>query len=162
MAAAPGPAAAPKTRKTPAAPAASGADAGSPSAPPEQLMAHLELLQREMERMERRMAALEQALVEAQQAAATVQALSEGKGEVEALVPLGGGVHAKARLDASAMVLLPVGAGYLTETSAAQVAEALRSRVEALTKQFRQANEEADRVAQAAQAVNAELGSLAG
>lgn len=123
-------------------------------------MAHLGLLQREMERMDRRMAALEGSLVEAQAAAATVQALAESKGAVEALVPLGGGVHVRARLDAEAHVLLPVGAGYLTESSPAQVAEALRARVEALTKQFRQASEEAERVAQAAQAVNAELGQM--
>lgn len=130
------------------------------AARPEQLMAHLDLLQREMERMERRLAALEQAVMEAQQAAATVQELAQSKGTIEALVPLGGGVHVQARLEAGAPVLLPIGAGYFTESSAAQVGEALRQRVEALTQQFRQANEEAGRVAQAAQAVNAELGAL--
>lgn len=133
-----------------------------PGASPEQLMAQLGMLQREMERMDRRMAALESALMEAQEAASTVQALTEANGDVEALVPLGGGVHVRARLDAGAPVLLPIGAGYLTESGPAQVAEALRARVEALTDQFRQASQEAERVAQAAQAVNAELGGMQG
>ncbi|MCA1819359.1 MAG: prefoldin subunit alpha [Halobacteriales archaeon] len=143
--------------KGPAPPPAPAADPAA--AAPEQLMAQMDILQREMARMDRRMAAIEQALMEAQQAAATVQALSEAKGDVEALVPIGGGVHVKARLDAGAQVLLPVGAGYATEAGAAQVAEALRQRVESLSQQFRQANEEAERVAQAAAALNEEMGT---
>jgi prefoldin alpha subunit len=125
---------------------------------PQQLAAQLGLLQREMERLERRLAALEQALMEAQQAAATLQELAGGARDVEALVPLGGGVHVKARIDAGAPVLLPLGAGYSTEATAQQVAEALRSRVESLTQQYRRANEEAERVAQAAAAINERLG----
>ena len=120
-------------------------------------MAQMDLLQREMARMDRRMAALEQALMEAQQAASTVQALADASGQIEALVPLGGGVHIKARLDASSPVILPIGAEYATEAAPAQVAEALRQRVEALSQQFRQASEEAERVAQAAAALNEEL-----
>lgn len=147
-----------KAPHTPHAPKAAPAPAPEPDAPaPEQLMAHMDLLRREMERMDRRMAALEQALVEAQQAAATVQALADQKGAIEALVPIGGGVHVKARIDASAAIILPLGAGYATESSASQVAEALRSRVEAITQQFRQANDEAERIAQAAQAVDEQL-----
>jgi prefoldin alpha subunit len=120
-------------------------------------MAQMDMLQREMARMDRRMASIEQALVEAQQAAATVQALADLSGSVEALVPIGGGVHVKARLDAGSPVLLPVGAEYATEAAPAQVAEALRSRVEALTAQLRQANEEAEHVANAAAALNERL-----
>lgn len=120
-------------------------------------MAQMDLLQREMDRMDRRMSAIEQALMEAQQAAATVRALGEAKGEVEALVPLGGGVHAKARLDAASPILMPIGAGYATEATPEAVAEALRQRVESLAQQLRQAHEEAERVAQAASALNEHL-----
>lgn len=127
--------------------------------PPEQLLAQMDLLQREMARMDRRLAALERALVDAQQAAATVQALADEKGEVEAMVPLGGGVLVRARIDAGAPVLLPIGADYATESAPAQVADALRARVEALTRQFSEASAEAERIAQAAAAVNEALGA---
>jgi len=113
-----------------------------------------------MARLDRRMATLEGALMEAQQAAATVQELGEAKGPLEAMVPLGGGVHVRARIDPQTPVLLPVGAGYSTEAAAAQVADALRARVDALAAQLRDTGEEANRVANAAAALNEQLQAL--
>jgi prefoldin alpha subunit len=132
-------------------------DEGEAGDDPRQLSAQFELVQRELQRVDRRLAAIEQALVEAQQAAATVKALAEEGKTVETLVPIGSGVHVKASVDAAQPVLMPLGAGYYTEDKPATVAAALAERVEALGQQFQQASEEAERLAQAAAAINERL-----
>jgi prefoldin alpha subunit len=124
---------------------------------PRQLAAQFDLVQRELQRVDRRLAALEQALVEAQQAAGTVTALADEGKPVEALVPVGSGVHVKATVDASQPVLMPLGAGYYTADQPANVAAALAERVNALGKQFQEASEDAERLAQAAAAINERL-----
>jgi prefoldin alpha subunit len=123
----------------------------------EQLLAQMEVLQREMARMDRRLTAIEGALMEAQRAAATVESMAEQSAEVEALVPIGGGVHVRARLDPKSPVVLPLGAGYATEAPASEVAKALHERVESLAEQFRKASEEAERVTEAAAALNQQI-----
>lgn len=130
---------------------------------PRQLAAQFDLVQRELQRVDRRIAALEQAMVEAQQAASAVQALAgEAAGEVEALVPLGAGVHVPARIDAGAKVLMPLGAGYYTEDAPGAVAKALAERVEAIGRQFQEASEDAERLAQVGASINERLMQLQG
>ena len=142
----------------PAAPAARDPPAGDDGPDdPRQLAAQFDLVQRELQRVDRRLAALEQALVEAQQAAGTVTALAEAGKEVEALMPVGSGVHLHARVDASRPVLMPLGAGYYTEDKPASVASALAERVDALGRQFQEASQDAERLAQAAAAINERL-----
>lgn len=138
--------------------------AGEPDAAddPRQLAAQFELLQRELQRVDRRLQAIEQALVEAQQAAGTVQALAEaapGK-PVETLFPLGSGVHVAATIAGGAPVLMPLGAGYYTESQAAEVAAALAERVKALGEQFQRASADAEQMAQAAAAINERLNTF--
>ena len=127
---------------------------------PRTLAAQFELVQRQLQSLDRRLAGIEEALVEAQQAATTVKALGDAQGEQDTLLPLGSGVHVRARVDASAPILLPVGAGYFTEGPAAEVATALQQRVEALTRAFQDASAEAERLAQTAAAINDRLSSL--
>jgi prefoldin alpha subunit len=133
--------------------------ATDPAEDPRQVAAQFELVQRELQRMDRRLGALEQALAEAQQALSTVQALAAASGEQSTLVPLGGGVHVHARLDPKAPVLVPVGAGYFTEGPATEVVAALEERVASITKSFREASEDAERLGQAAAALNDRLAS---
>ena len=127
---------------------------------PRQLAVQFDILQRQLQATDRRLAQIEQALVEAQQAASAVTALAQATGVQDALLPLGSGVHVHARLDPKSPVLLPVGAGYFTEGPASDVQAALQARVESLTRAFQQATEDAERLAQAAAAINERLNSL--
>jgi prefoldin alpha subunit len=127
---------------------------------PRQMAAQLEIVQRELNRLDRRMEALEEALVGSQSAVTAVRFLAESSGSQEVLFGLGAGVQAKARLDAATPLLVPIGAGYATEAPAAQVVQVLEKRLAAVQEQFRRTSEEAQRVANAAQALNQELSAL--
>jgi prefoldin alpha subunit len=129
---------------------------------PRQLAAQLDLVQRELQRVDRRLSALEEALVEAQQAAGAVRHLAESATAQDILLPLGAGVHLHARVDGAAPVLMPLGAGYFTEDKAGSVAEALEQRVQAVSAQFQQASQDAERLAQVAAAINDRLLQLQG
>lgn len=124
---------------------------------PGQLGAQFEAVQRELQRVDRRLAALEEALVEAQQAAGSVRHLAESPSAQDILLPLGAGVHLHAKVDGAAPVLMPLGAGYFTEDAAGSVAQALEQRVQAITAQFQQASQDAERLAQVAAAINERL-----
>ena len=142
-----------------AAPArAPASEANAPG--PDQLMAQFDLVQRQLARVDRQLQALEQALIEAQQALATVRHLAEAKGASEMLLPIGGGVHVRATIEASKPVLLPIGAGYSTDGDAADVAAALEQRLKSIQSQFMAASEEAQRLTETAAAINEHLGSL--
>ena len=137
-------------------------DAAPQDAPedPRQLAAQFEFLQRQLQSVDRRLAQLEQALVEAQQAASTVQGLAEATGTQDTLLPIGSGVHVHAKVDPKAPVLLPIGAGYFTEGPAKDIVAALGERVEAITKSFQETSADAERLAQAAAAINERLSSM--
>ena len=126
---------------------------------PRQLAAQFDLLQRELQRVDRRLQAIEQALVEAQQAASTVQALADAEAgkPLETMLPLGAGIHVAATVDGGAPVLMPLGAGYYTESKPEAVAAALAERVKALGEQFQRASADAEEMARAAAAINDRL-----
>ncbi|HLF16642.1 MAG TPA: prefoldin subunit alpha [Candidatus Thermoplasmatota archaeon] len=126
---------------------------------PRRLVAEFELVQREMGRVERRLEALEEAVMEANQAAATLRALAGAKKPAEALVPVGAGIHVRARLDSSAPVVRPVGAGTSVDGPLADAQAQLEARVEALTRSFQEASEHAQRLAQAAAELQGRLAS---
>lgn len=130
---------------------------------PRQVMAQLDLVQRELSRAERRLATLEQAMVEAQQALGTVRHLAESSGSqqvlLNVLVPLGGGLHVRATVDAAEEVLLPIGAGYSTPGKPAEVAKALEERVSSIGRAYDEAAQRADELANAAGALNEQLPS---
>lgn len=135
---------------------------------PRQLMAQREIVQRELDRMERRMAAIEEAMLDAQRAAATVRGLQEAGQQPgrpathDVFLPVGSGVHVEARVDVNAKVLLPIGAGYLTEGLPDEVLAALEKRIEAITRSFEQAASEAEQLANAAAAMDERLGQMSG
>ncbi|MCA1819456.1 MAG: prefoldin subunit alpha [Halobacteriales archaeon] len=124
---------------------------------PRQLMAQLDLVQRELQRAERRLASLEQAMVEAQQALGTVRHLAESSGTQSVLLPIGGGLHVRAAVDAGQDVLMPIGAGYSTPGKPAEVAQALEERVAAIGKAYEEAAARADELANVAGALNEQL-----
>lgn len=126
---------------------------------PRQVMAQLDLVQRELQRAERRLATLEQAMVEAQQALGTVRHLAEAKSVQNVLLPIGGGLHVRATVDAGQDVLMPIGAGYSTQGKAAEVAQALEERVASIGKAYEEAAQRADELANAAAALNEQLPS---
>ncbi|MEK6985217.1 MAG: prefoldin subunit alpha [Candidatus Thermoplasmatota archaeon] len=127
---------------------------------PEQLMAQFDMVQRALARVDRQLAALEQALMESQQALGTVRHLASAAGRQEMLLPIGGGVHVRATVDAGHPVLLPIGASYSTDGAPADVAAALEARLASIQQQFSAASEEASRLSQTAAALNEQLGSL--
>lgn len=128
---------------------------------PRQLMAQREILQRELSRMERRMAAIEEAMVEAQRAIATVRGLADASA-TDLLVPVGAGVHIKAQAIPGAAVLLPIGAGLLTEGKPDDVVAALEQRVKGINQSFDEASEEAEQLANAAAAIDERLSGAPG
>lgn len=139
------------------------ADGHAPGEDPRQAMAQREILQRELQRMDRRMAAIEEAMLETQRAIATVRGLAEAQSQPgrpaaqEILVPVGAGVHVAARIEANAAVLLPIGAGYLTEGKPDDVVAALEKRIEGINKSFEAASEQAEQLAHAAAALDERL-----
>jgi prefoldin alpha subunit len=131
-----------------------------PDADPRQLMAQLEMVQRQMQRVDRRLSALEQAMAETQQALGAVRHLAESSGVQEVLLPIGAGVSVRARVDASARVVTPIGAGYATEGPAAEVAQALEERSRSIVQGFEQASAEAQELAMAHAALTQQLESI--
>ena len=131
-----------------------------PEADPRQLMAQLEMVQRQMQRLDRQLAGLEQAMAETQQALGTVRHLAESSGVQEVLLPLGAGVSIRARVDASAPILTPIGAGYATEGPAAQVAQALEERSKSIIQRFEEATAQAQELAVAHAHLTEQLESL--
>jgi prefoldin alpha subunit len=131
--------------------------ADAAAADPRQRMAQLDLVQRELQRAERRLASLEQAMVEAQQALGTVRHLAEAQGTHQVLLPIGGGLHVRAAVDAGQDVLMPIGAGYSTPGKPAEVAQALEERVAAISKAYDEAAQRADELANVAGALNEQL-----
>lgn len=133
--------------------------AAAPGHDPRQAMAQLDLVQRELQRAERRLAALEQAMLDAQQALGTVRHLAESKGPQAVLLPIGGGLHVHATVDATRDVLMPIGAGYSTPGKAGEVVKALEERVDSISKAYEEAASRADELATAAAALNDQLDS---
>lgn len=117
----------------------------------QELASRYEVLQRELARLDQRLGALEEGVVEARRAESTLRGLLEREGEQEVLVPIGGGVYLRARVDPSAPLIRPVGAGYATEGGLADAAARMQERAADAQKQYDAARQEAQRVAQAAQ-----------
>jgi prefoldin alpha subunit len=131
--------------------------AGEAAPDPRQLMAQFDLVQRELQRAERRLASLEQAMVEAQQALGTVRHLADSTGTQAVLLPIGGGLHVRATVEAEHDVLMPIGAGYATPGKPAEVAKALEERVASINRAYEEAAQRADELANAAAALNEQL-----
>lgn len=124
---------------------------------PRQLSAQFDLVQRELQRTDRRLQALEDAVVEAQQAVAALRSMAESGKTQQVLLPIGSGVHVHGTVDGGQRALMPLGAGYFTEDTAANVAQALEQRVQSLGQQFQEASDDAERLARVASAINEKL-----
>jgi len=155
-------AAPPGKPSAPPAAAARGSADGDGEDDPRQLAAQFELVQRELQKVDRRLAALEEAMLEAQQAAAAVKHLGEAKAKQDILLPIGAGVHVSAHVDAAPALLMPLGAGYFTQGMPGNVADALDARAQSIARQFQDATQDAERLAQVAAAINERLLQLQG
>jgi len=129
---------------------------------PRMLASQFELVQRELRRVQDQLADLQDALAQTQQAASTVRSLADAKGVQDTFIPIGAGVHLRARIDPSEPALVPLGAGYASEDSLSGVAELLDKRVAQLSGSFQQLSQEAERLARTAGAINDRLLSLQG
>jgi prefoldin alpha subunit len=125
-------------------------------------MAQLDLVQRQAEATERRMEAIEQMVREAQQAAGTLRSLAQATGEQEVLLPLGAGVHIKAKVNPKDLAIVPVGSGYATEGDLDTAAKALEARVEEAAQAFQTTLQDMERLTQTAAALNERLAQLSG
>lgn len=130
---------------------------GEAQADPRQLAAQFELVQRELQRMERRLETLQQALIETQQAAAALRELGSRTGTQETLVSIGAGVQVHGSVDVGKKVLVPVGAGYAVEKTFDEAVAALEQRATDVTRTFEKASSDADRLANIANSMQAEL-----
>lgn len=123
----------------------------------QQLIAQYEATQAQLQQVDARLGRLEEMLMEQRRAAETLEALG---GEQEALVPIGAGLHVRARVVGDAPIVTPLGAGYATDLDLDGAQVALQKRVAETQGALETAGQQADRLAQTLQSLGMRLQSM--
>lgn len=123
----------------------------------QQAIAQYEAAQAQLQAIDGHLARLEEMLQEQQRAASTLTSLDDDQ---EALVPVGAGLHVRARIIGDAPVVTPVGAGYATDLDLDGARAALERRIEETRQAMSEANAKADEVARTLQALGQRLQSM--
>jgi len=126
----------------------------SGTADPERMGLELEAIQQRLRRVESQSMSLEADLQETRRALSTLESLTADQ---DALVPIGGGLHVRARLHGDAPIVVPIGAGYAADQDLDAAKATLQERLEATTRFLQETEAEADRLAQQGQALMARL-----
>jgi len=126
----------------------------SGTADPERMGLELEAIQQRLRRVESQSMSLEADLQETRRALSTLESLTADQ---DALVPIGGGLHVRARLHGDAPIVVPIGAGYASDQDLDAAKATLQERLEATTRFLQETEAEADRLAQQGQALMARL-----
>lgn len=116
--------------------------------------AEFEAVQQRLRLVDQQLYALEQQLVEQQRALSTLESL---EADQDALVPIGGGLHVRARLAGDQPVVVPVGAGYAADQDLEAAKKSLQARLAAGSDAMKRTEAEAEQLAQKAQALAAKL-----
>lgn len=123
----------------------------------QQVIARYEAAQAQLQQIDQRLQRLEEVLMEQRRASDTLDALG---GDQEALVPIGAGLHVRARVVGDAPVVSPVGAGYATDHSAADARADLQKRMEETQAAMETASQQADQLARSLQSLGMKLQSM--
>lgn len=123
----------------------------------QQLYAQYQQMQQQLQQVDQRLQQLEQSMMELQQAEHTLEALQAESGVSDVLVPVGGGVHLRARVDPSQEAIVPIGGGYAAEDSLEKAAAALDQRMQETRQQLEQANKDAQRLGATMEQVGARI-----
>lgn len=123
----------------------------------QQVIAQYEATQAQLQQVDARLVRLEEMLLEQRRAAETLEALG---GEQEALVPIGAGLHVRARVVGDAPVVTPVGAGYAVDHDLPDARAALQRRLAETQGALETAGQQADRLAQTLQSLGMRLQSM--
>lgn len=125
----------------------------------EAMMAQFEAAQQRLQALDARMGRLDQAARELRSARETLTAMEGAEGEQETLVPIGGGVHLRARVDPSQLVVAPLGRGYAADRGLEAAKAAIQERLDETTQALEADNQEAQQLAQSAQQLAQQLQS---
>lgn len=123
----------------------------------QQLIAQYEATQAQLQQVDARLGRLEELLLEQRRAAQTLEGLG---GEQEALVPIGAGLHVRARVAGDAPVVTPLGAGYAADRDLAKARASLQRRIAETQGALETASQQADRLAQTLQGLGMRLQSM--
>ncbi len=121
----------------------------------QELMTRFEMLQQALSSIDGQLARIEQQVVDLQQAEATLEAMSEA-GDQATLVPIGGGLHVRAKL-VGGPVVTPVGRSYAADMDLDAAKEHLADRLEEAQKLMQQKTQEAETLAAQARSIAAKL-----
>lgn len=110
-------------------------------------MARFEMVQQALQTVDAQLARIEEASIDLRRAMSTLDAISDADGEQETLVPIGGGLHIRARVDASQAIVTPIGRGYAADMDVAAAREALAERAASTDKLLQERSQEAERLA---------------
>ncbi len=125
----------------------------------EDLMAQFEAVQQALQQVDGQLARIEDQAIDLRRAIATLEALAEATGEQETLVPIGGGVHVRARITAERPIVNPIGRGYAADVDLDGALQALAARAKEAEQLLAQKSQEAQRLAATAQRIAQQLQS---
>ncbi len=121
------------------------------------LMAQFEAVQQALQQVDAQLGRIEEQAIDLRRAIATLEALEENAGDQETLVPIGGGVHVRARVSSDRAVVNPIGRGYAADVDLATAKAALEARSKEAEGLLQQKSQEAQRLATTAQRIAQQL-----
>ncbi len=123
------------------------------------LMAQFEAVQQALQQVDGQLGRIEEQALDLRRAIATLEALQETTGDQETLVPIGGGVHVRARITSERAVVNPIGRGYAADMDLDGAKAALEARAQEAEGLLTQKTQEAQRLASMAQRLAQQLQS---
>lgn len=123
----------------------------------QQAIAQYEATQAQLQQIDARLVRLEELLLEQRRAAETLGSL---EGDQEALVPIGAGLHVRARIAGGEPVVTPLGAGYAADKTVLEAQEVLKGRMAETQAAMESASQQAEGLARNLQALGTRLQSM--
>ncbi len=124
---------------------------------PQQVIAQYEATQAQLQQLDGRLSRLEEVLLELRRSKSTLESL---EGDQEALVPIGAGLHVRARIAGAAPVVTPVGAGYAADKSVDDAKAMLDAQMAETSAAMESSSAQAERLARSMQALTQKLQSM--
>ncbi len=119
-------------------------------------MAQFEAVQQALQQVDSQLVHIEEQAMDLRRAIATLEAIGESD-EHETLVPIGGGVHVRARVTSDRPVVNPIGRGYAADVDIATAMSTLEARAKEAETLLQQKTQEAQRLASMGQRIAQQL-----
>jgi prefoldin alpha subunit len=127
---------------------------------PQQLAMQYEQGQRQLQALQQHLGSLEQTMVDMRRAEATLSGLAGMRGEQEVLVPIGAGVHLRAKVAPDSLVIEPIGADYATDATAEVAAKKIQDRLKEVESAYQSAEQQFRLLSRQLQELTARLETL--